>query len=105
MLRPAERICLSKFRCGNHKLPISECRYDCENVPWQCTLCLTGNRGDEYHYVLVCSFFDKERRELVRQFYRANPNIYKFQKLMSSQKVKVLSNLMKLLKKILNSFS
>lgn len=38
MLRPAERICLSKFQCGNHKLPISERRYDHKNVPRQCTL-------------------------------------------------------------------
>ncbi len=30
------------------------------NNPKPCTLCLTGDQGDEFHYVLVCSFFSED---------------------------------------------
>ncbi len=72
MLRPAERICMTTFWCGNHNLPVSEQRYDR-------TFCLTGDRGVEFHYVLVCSFISKNRKKLIRSFYRVSPNLYKFQ--------------------------
>ncbi len=49
MLRPAERICMFNFRCGNQNLPVSAHPYDHGNNPKSCTFRLTGN---EFHYVL-----------------------------------------------------
>ena len=56
-----DRINLCQFRCGNRKLPISVGRYLSGNAQMLCSLCDTGDQGDEYHYVLVCPSLLEER--------------------------------------------
>ena len=46
---------LCKFRCRSHHLPVNNGR--CINVTQadlKCTLCKSGEVGDEYHYLCVC---------------------------------------------------
>lgn len=69
------------------KLLVSERRFD---NPQQFSLCLTGGRGDENHFILVCPFLNEDRKELIRRLYRVNPKFYKFKKLMSSLMFKLL---------------
>ncbi len=78
-LRPAERICMSKFRCGNHNLPLSVHRNDRDNNPIGMIVtiipnhfCLTGERGDKFHHVLVCSFFSTDGKMLIRSYSRVS---------------------------------
>ena len=60
LLSIEEGIQLTKFRCGNHRLPVFDNRFSDEPVPKTCTLCATGDIGDEFHYVLLCpSFIDR----------------------------------------------
>lgn len=51
VLRPAERMCMSKFLTGNHNWPVSECI----KIPIH-VLCLTAVK-QKFYDVLVCSFF------------------------------------------------
>ena len=52
-----DRIALTKFRCGNNRLPITTGRFT--NLPRNqriCTLCNSHEIGDEYHYIFQCKF-------------------------------------------------
>ena len=60
------RITLTKFRCRNHKLPISLCRFS-ENVSNLCTLCNSGEVRDEFHYLFNCIELKYERKKFVFQ--------------------------------------
>lgn len=93
------------FRSGNHNLPVSKRRYDRDSIPKLCTFCLTGEQGDEYHYVRVCPLFSEDRNKMIKSYYRVNPNLKKFLKLMCSCDTKVLLNLVKFFKKILRDLS
>jgi len=98
------RIYLSKFRCGNHYLPISKTRYAAQNSNL-CTLCNTQDIGDEYHYILICSHFTKERSEYIKKYYYNKPNVLKFSVLFNSRDVKEIYNLAKFVKHIMTTFS
>ena len=54
---------LARFRTGNHRFPCETGRY--QNVEYaerKCTLCNLEDVGDEMHYLLICPFFQNERR-------------------------------------------
>ena len=54
-------ITFAKFRTGNHRFPIEVGR--CQNIELaerKCTLCNTGDIGNEMHYLLICPFFLKK---------------------------------------------
>ena len=56
-------VTLSKFRCRTHTLPVNNSRYDASLLnEMKCSLCLTSDLGDEFHYLFECPFFQKERR-------------------------------------------
>ena len=45
---------LCKFRCRSHHLPVNNCRFiEVTQVDLKCTLCKSGDVGDEYHYLCV----------------------------------------------------
>ena len=71
------RIPLTKFRCGNHRLPISTSRFS-DHKSNVCLLCNTGEVGDEYHYILMCPNLALERKQLVKRYYYNKPNTVKF---------------------------
>ena len=52
-----DRVRFSKFRCGNHRMPVSVDRYNCDRESLNCNLCDSAEIGDEFHYLLVCRAF------------------------------------------------
>ena len=49
------RIALTKFRCGNHRLPVVTGRFNgIERQNRICTLCNLNKIGDEFHYLFEC---------------------------------------------------
>ena len=46
-----------------------------------CNLCLPG---DEYHYVLICPFFDHSRKILLKPYFYNRPNLMKLDMMLSS---------------------
>ena len=62
-LHQKDAITLCKFRCRSHALPVTKGRFDA-NMPYiemQCTLCLSSDIGDEFHFLFVCPYFHRER--------------------------------------------
>ena len=61
-----------------------------KGVPYNERLCTFCNNdvGDEYHMMLVCSYFKEDRVKYVRPYYYRNPNTLKFQQLMTSNNKK-----------------
>jgi hypothetical protein len=46
---------MTKFRCGNHKLPVVTGRYEgLERRERICKICNSNNIADEYHYLFEC---------------------------------------------------
>ena len=100
-----DRITLCKFRCGNHKLPIANCRYsDQAQELHVCTLCNLQVQGDEFHYLLVCPFFTETRKRYIKKYFSRRPNIIKFRQLFSSKNIKQLKNLSRFCKVIMSKF-
>ena len=68
-----------RFRKANHKLPIETGRWNNIDLPERkCELSTENDLGDEYHYLLRCSFFKKERRAYIDPYFYTCPNILKF---------------------------
>ena len=58
------RKSLAKFRTLNHNLPIEKGRH--HGIPREkriCTLCNTNVMGDEYHYIMECTYLELERKK------------------------------------------
>ena len=74
-----DRINLCKFRCGNSYIPIISGRfYGVDFEDRICSLCNSREIGDEYHYVMKCTFFKNERQKFIDSTYWKNPNCIKF---------------------------
>ena len=87
---------LSKFRCGNHKLPINTGRYTgVENINRICTLCNNNDIGDEFHYLFKCSAFVTERKQYISSYHNYRPNTIKMCNLMNMKNKKKLLDLVK----------
>ena len=100
-----ERINLCKFRCSNSNIPIVAGRYnniDFDN--WLCNLCNREEIGDEFHYIMICPFFNEERKKHLNSSYWRIPNRSKFGYLFTSIDIKVLQNLAKFVKVIIDKF-
>ena len=95
-----------RFRSGNHKLPIEVGRWnDTALATRKCRLCQSSNIGDEYHYILECSFFHDERKRLISQYYYKRPNIIKFKQLLTTENESKLTRLAKFMKLIMSHFT
>ena len=96
---------LIKFRTGNHRLPIETGRW--EGIPYterKCNLCESNDIGDEFHFLLICPTFATERKSLLKPYYFRRPNIIKYKELLNTRNKKVLLNLAKFVKSIMNRF-
>ena len=99
-----QRIVITKFRTVNHRLPIEKGRW--ENIPTElriCRLCNKGLIGDEFHYILVCEFFNESRKSYLSQVFWNSRNKYDLKKLLCSKNKIVLNRLSKFIKIILDS--
>lgn len=74
------RNILVKFRTCNHRLPIEKGRW--ENVERNnriCNLCNNSSIGDEFHFLLECSYFDHLRKKFIDKNLYLHPNTFKMQ--------------------------
>ncbi len=88
-----DRISLTRFRCSNSKLPVYNQIYKYDTN--KCTLCNLDTIGDEYHYIMICTFFTQTRKKCVKPYYYTHPNVWKFEQLFTSSNRKVQDNLAK----------
>ena len=94
-----------RFRTTNHKLPVELGRW--ENVPFderKCIKCNSSSLGDEFHYLLECNYFARERHMFLKKYFYKHPNIIKYKKLMTSTDIVTIKNLSKMLDVILKVF-
>jgi hypothetical protein len=77
-------------------LPVETGRWRNCTLPYEdrkCMLCSLNDVGDEFHYLLKCSFFTDERMKYIpRRFYN-RANVIKFRELVSAESLAVLNNL------------
>ncbi len=67
-----------------------------------CTLGKSGEVGDEYHYVCVCSYFNSERTKFLGNGTILNPVTYKH--LLNSRNVSTLKQIAKFIGLIISKF-
>jgi hypothetical protein len=62
ILNEKDFLIFCKFRAVNHRLPIECGKWkNLERENRMCNLC-NSDIGDEFHYILKCSFFENERK-------------------------------------------
>lgn len=92
-----------KFRTANHNFPVEKGRWEnTELANRQCHLCQKNDVGDEFHYLLVCPFFVRERKKMIDQYYYKNPNIIKFRELLNIQNEQKLTKISKFMGHIIS---
>ena len=105
ILDPINRISFARFRCGNSKIPIVIGRINKKPVDeCLCVLCDSGDVGDEYHYIMKCKFFERERKNLLPSYYFRNPNIIMFELLFTTKNKNILIKISKFVSIILSKF-
>ena len=93
---PLHCSALTKLRCSSHSLAIEDGRYrnvDRENK--KCIFCNMNVIENEFHFVLVCSFYRDLRNKILPRYYCTWPTITKFQSLMQTKQSGVLNKLAK----------
>ena len=70
---------------NNSQTSLLVARWDRDAPPSKrkCRLCENNDVGDEYHYLLTCSFFADLRRQYIQKYYFTRPNILKYKELLS----------------------
>ena len=84
---------LTAFRTRNHKLPVETGRWN--NTPLSdriCHLC-QSDIGDEFHFIMKCTFFNDQRLRYIKPYYRNHPNVCKMSELMNHPDKNTLKNL------------
>ena len=81
MLDFPDRRNLCRFRCGSHRLPIADRRYDDSQPIKTCPKCNTQDQADEFHYALVCPSLTGFRDMYINKYYSTRPNTLKFNQL------------------------
>ena len=104
-LRPGSFITLSRFRTTNNRLSVERGRWgNVERSQRFCNL-FTGNMlSNEFHYLLECKYFIEERKKYLPKFYSRHVNTLKFQKLMSTENLKLLKQLSRFISIVLSKF-
>lgn len=99
-------INMIRFRTGNHKMPIEIGRWNNVDIDdRKCHLCTTNSIGDEFHYLLQCPYFKRERLRLLPAGYWERPKILKYRNLLCISDETVLVKLGKLMGIIIKTFS
>ena len=85
---------LTRFRCGNHKLPIVVGRYTAiPRVERLCKICDTKSMGDEFHYIFQYTAFDAERAKYIHANLSKHPNTLNMEILFNNENPSNLANL------------
>lgn len=94
----------TKFRCRNNKFPVEiGCRQNVSREMRFCKLCDVREVGDEYHYLLICKYFQRSRSTYIKSFYITRSSILKMAALMNCQGTDLIK-LCKFVKIILSAF-
>ena len=94
---------LCKFRCRSRHLPVNNSRFiELTQADLKCTLCKSGEVGDEYHYLCVCSYFNAERTKFLGNGMILNPVTYKH--LLNSRNASTLKQIAKFIGLIFSKF-
>ena len=99
----ADRINISKFRCGNSQIPVVILRYRSLNIPYEnrvCQLCNMRFIGDEYHYILICPVLQLKRQKYLENYYIVEPDREKFSELFQSINFNILRKLAKYISEV-----
>lgn len=98
-------ISLIKFRTSNHRLPVEVGRYN--DTPFherRCPFCV-NSLGDEYHYIMECNHFKRQRKLYIKEEYFIRPSMAKYLQMMSSKNVEILDKMGKFSAIIIKSFN
>lgn len=99
-------IAFCHFRTLNHKMPIEWGRFvGTERDDRICELCFLNRLGDEYHYLLECSYFSDLRKLYIPKDLFTRPNTTLFEELMSINDTLLLFKLAKYCKIVLKTFN
>ena len=100
----SQRDALTKFRCGSNKLLVNKYSFSNDTEDKMCPICDLREVGDEFHYIFICPYLQKEREQYIKKYYRIRPNALKFSELFNSKSIKTLVNLAKFCKFIMDFF-
>ena len=92
-LKYKHRVSLTKFKCGNNNLPSSINRRNHIDQQPVCTLCDSGNHGDEYHYTMECTYFSNFREKIIPAHCSTHPNVYKMSELFNTANITTIRRL------------
>ena len=93
------------FRMCNNYLPIEKLRWaGIDRDHRKCNLCDKRDIGDEFHYLLSCSFFANTRRGLLPSCYPQHPNCIVLKNVLNEKDELKLANTCKLISVILKQF-
>ena len=93
------------FRLCNNRLPVETGRWaGVERNERKCVLCDRNDVGDEFHYLLSCSFFATDRKCIIQHNHRNSANVLMFQNIMTEKEENKLVKLSKFIGKILKTF-
>ena len=104
-LNSTYREIICKFKCRNHKLP---CNADRFNINYDagktCNLCDHNTKGDEFHYLFQCDYFQNDRVRLLNKYYYVRPNTNKMSELFMCGSTVKLAKLAIFCKLIMSTF-
>ena len=70
------RMNLCKFCCLSNNLPIETGRFfNIDRSERRCNLCNVNELGDEFHYLIKCTFFNNVRAKFLTRKICNNPNV------------------------------
>ena len=105
LLHRKEALQLCRFRCGNHKLPITTGRNNqTEKSKRICPLCNSNKIGDEFHYIFQCPAFHQERSAHIDPKFTKKTNILHMESLFKTKDTQTCSNLARFCSTIMNNF-
>ena len=93
VLNHKNALTMFKFRTCNHRLPVETGRF--RNIPHHerlCTLC-SNDVGDEYHYLMECSFFRNERKKFLDRAHCIRPNVATYMNILNCTQIALLRKL------------
>ena len=99
------RIPLTKYRLSSHRLPIEVGRHHgIVRSNRLCNLCTKREIGDEYHYLVSCNYFDKDRQFFLGIGENDIPNVSSLYKVFCCENIDNLRRLSLFVKCILKEF-
>ena len=69
-----------------------------------CTMCNSGDIGDEMHYLLICPMFQEARVKFIAKHFYKKPSVFKFLRLINTENRTELINLSKFSKNFVFRF-